>query len=503
MQLHNRVKTFLATLAVSAALLPAGIATLSPASAAPETPVCGAEEPGYNGEQPTDMTKASNIRDKIDGLPTVSGEMRLSDPFYLLALYVSYSEEEGRQVTKEELVSKFSNESVLPMAQNLVFLNYKDNWLDILTAYSVEYSKDQAVAIQAALWSLKNQSIECAKSQKLPTGEILEAPPGHPESGTLGEAPPSEPAVSEPPAPAPPGCPEASPGNRRPVLLVHGYIGNPSRWTEMKSVLDKIPDVAAVTFDYSKVNTHWVDDPEIGPRLAQCISHLANSSGRQVAIIAHSMGGLAVREAVNEKPDLARQIGLVITIATPNLGSSVVKLLVEGLEGGSEAGVSRVSPETFLIWHALVWACNSTDSPPPVEAAEVCSIVSSPLRTVLPAGLREMSMGPGSRLNQLPALPTTVPVLAIAGRAILVNGIFDHSFHINTDSDLIVQEESATWGGTQSSPGGTWVFSCGWELSGSPGWEVWRVSTRCWHSGLPSAPDVEERVTAALREMPG
>lgn len=146
---------------------------------------------------------------------------------------------------------------------------------------------------------------------------------------------------------SPPGC--SSPvvpgglGTSVPVLLVHGFNERPAVWNKgtptMLETIDAIPNVKAVTFNYSMWNTMWVTNYRIGACLATWITSLATTSKNaggpgKVIIVAHSMGGLAVRCAVDPKcvnhdhttgPPWqtadSSQIGLVITLGTPNLGS--------------------------------------------------------------------------------------------------------------------------------------------------------------------------------------
>jgi triacylglycerol esterase/lipase EstA (alpha/beta hydrolase family) len=118
-----------------------------------------------------------------------------------------------------------------------------------------------------------------------------------------------------------------------PVLLVHGFIAGPQIWATMTSAIASAlqAQVKVVpSFNYERRNTSWVTNPAIGPALAARITSLATASKCQrgpgkVIIVAHSMGGLAVRCAVDPgcagkaaNPD---QIALVITLGTPNLGS--------------------------------------------------------------------------------------------------------------------------------------------------------------------------------------
>src|SRR5258708_880359 len=116
-------------------------------------------------------------------------------------------------------------------------------------------------------------------------------------------------------------------GSRTPVLLLHGFHEGTDVWKAMtKTIQTSLSDVKVITplFDYK--NTEWVSNRDVGPKLAGVIRCLAansknNGGPGKVIIVAHSMGGLAVRCAVD--PTCAgtgavnqQQIGLVITLGT-------------------------------------------------------------------------------------------------------------------------------------------------------------------------------------------
>jgi pimeloyl-ACP methyl ester carboxylesterase len=118
------------------------------------------------------------------------------------------------------------------------------------------------------------------------------------------------------------------------VLFVHGFAGHPSdfrqRIDDRPSMLDAITDVEGVvayTFDYSAVSLEWVTDPAIGRRLAEAIACLADEHDQRVTVVAHSMGGLATRQAQGERVDrrpVADSLARVITIGTPFEGAQLL-----------------------------------------------------------------------------------------------------------------------------------------------------------------------------------
>jgi pimeloyl-ACP methyl ester carboxylesterase len=121
----------------------------------------------------------------------------------------------------------------------------------------------------------------------------------------------------------------ADPGDRLPVVIVHGFTGSGQAIMPLFDALNASPmsaEMSMSVFDYGDVSTRWVDDPGIGPRLGEWIDCLADASlegggpGR-VAVVAHSMGGLAARFALDDAGVGAEKVALVATLGTPHEGS--------------------------------------------------------------------------------------------------------------------------------------------------------------------------------------
>ena len=134
----------------------------------------------------------------------------------------------------------------------------------------------------------------------------------------------------------------------------------------MTAIKGAVPGVTTVTFNYKAANTDWVTNPAIGPQLAQCITWLARTSladggPGQVIIVAHSLGGLAVRCAVDAacvqnggKGPAAdpSMIGLVITLGTPNTGSMLASAATSFASGykGPKTRAKPAGPIENLDW---------------------------------------------------------------------------------------------------------------------------------------------------------
>jgi hypothetical protein len=146
----------------------------------------------------------------------------------------------------------------------------------------------------------------------------------------------------------------ADPGTKDPVLLVHGWNSDTSTWrsaTGPGRPFDlNSSSMSVSTFVYGgsssadkALSLQWVTQAGIGHELALTIKCLAGKSAAaggtgKVLLVAHSMGGLAIRCATDERaadarpsgcnsagegpvPGVAADIGLVVTFGTPNTGS--------------------------------------------------------------------------------------------------------------------------------------------------------------------------------------
>ena len=138
-----------------------------------------------------------------------------------------------------------------------------------------------------------------------------------------------------------------------PVLFVHGFAGEPSdfrrRLGDRPSMLDAVGGVdgaVTYTFDYSDHSLEWVTDPPIGERLGQAIACLAKRHSRPVTVVAHSMGGLATRQAqggvVDGRP-VSESLAQVVTVGTPFRGAQLL-----GFGGGVAGDVAAELIDTAL-----------------------------------------------------------------------------------------------------------------------------------------------------------
>jgi hypothetical protein len=221
-----------------------------------------------------------------------------------------------------------------------------------------------------------------------------------------------------------------------PVLFVHGFAGGPSDFrrrindnASMLGAIRDLPGVVAYTFDYSRHSLEWVTDPAIGEALGRAIVCLADHHGRPVTVVAHSMGGLATRQAQGQVvggTSVAASLGEVITVGTPFQGTQLL-----GFAGGTGGDVLRE------VVGAALRACDTEVTRRPDRS--FCDLLGASETAAV------QGMIPGSA--QLDALPRWAPHVRIAPIAaeieIGIEGPFGFSEQLAV-GDFAVSVESAT-----------------------------------------------------------
>lgn len=118
----------------------------------------------------------------------------------------------------------------------------------------------------------------------------------------------------------PDGLPGDAPQGRTAVLLLHGYCCNRGLWTPwLRQLRARGWPCQALTLEpvFGRIED-WV------PAIEAAVTGLTLQTGRPPLLVAHSMGGLAVRAWLAAQPDAGRadaRVLRVVTIATPHHGT--------------------------------------------------------------------------------------------------------------------------------------------------------------------------------------
>jgi triacylglycerol esterase/lipase EstA (alpha/beta hydrolase family) len=115
---------------------------------------------------------------------------------------------------------------------------------------------------------------------------------------------------------AQPDCLPAAGRDRRGVLLVHGFVCNRGFWNPWMARLR----AAGVPFVAVNLEPVFGEIDRYAPIVERAVQRLEASTGRPPVIVAHSMGGLAVRAWLAAQRSDAR-VHRVITIGTPHRGT--------------------------------------------------------------------------------------------------------------------------------------------------------------------------------------
>jgi pimeloyl-ACP methyl ester carboxylesterase len=263
--------------------------------------------------------------------------------------------------------------------------------------------------------------------------------------------------------------PDPESGRVVPVLMVHGWTGNSAHLSKplgnfsrtadlgtigesitpssrtVVGILQYLGDTDVYTFDYHDASAQWVTSDQIAAPLANSIRCLGQNSGQKVIVVAHSMGGLAVRQALAQDPGLLKDLSQVITFGTPNTGSDIARSVSAGGSGGS---INATASRAFsALLRSALSSCGSatttslnTGTPCdwlPAQASAFESDAGRALRT----GSTELSL--------LKPWPTELPVHALYGDTTLTMPRMGFlGLPLQTEDvrvgDVVVGHESAT-----------------------------------------------------------
>ncbi|MCR2814105.1 hypothetical protein NQ166_03485 [Microbacterium sp. zg.Y1090] len=193
----------------------------------------------------------------------------------------------------------------------------------------------------------------------------------------------------------------------------------------VQEALEALPGTTLHAFDYSQTSSAWVGGDAVVDGLADAIRTLAEQTQAPVDVVAHSMGGLAMRHAVSAHPDLVPLVGQVVTVGTPSLGSDAAALLdAISLVTGTVIGAG--SAARALIVPALVDLCNRDLA---ADAMNGCGLPTWLRTSIANTGEAGRALHVGSEeLRSMPAWPESLAVHAVAGDARLRVGEMVLSF---------------------------------------------------------------------------
>ena len=180
----------------------------------------------------------------------------------------------------------------------------------------------------------------------------------------------------------------ANAAGRRGVVLVHGFVCNRAVWNPSLARLRSV-DRPVIAVDLVPV---FGEIEAYVPIVEAAVARMETATGRPPVVLAHSMGGLAVRAWMAEDAARAARVHRVITIATPHRGTWLASLGLTAnarqmrMGGQWQASLVGAAPHAarFTCWWS---ACDQVVFPPPV--AEMPGAESRPIHGVAHLSLIE------------------------------------------------------------------------------------------------------------------
>jgi pimeloyl-ACP methyl ester carboxylesterase len=285
-------------------------------------------------------------------------------------------------------------------------------------------------------------------------------------------------------------------GRDLPVVLVHGWNSAPRAWDAAATALQALDGVTTVQFDYEDHHNDWVDTDAIGPSLARTMVCLGRNSAAlggpgKVVAVGHSMGGLAIRCALQENCNGSTVSGVepyvaqVITVGTPTEGSF-------WRFGRSAGNVARLAFDQLCEFFAGDLRSGSGD---------LCAkFLTNDAAVAFDANSAE--------LGALRSGKTHVPVLAIAGKMRLTVGVALGRVNLAHGDAVVDQQSQQAWSTERAEVDcgqigiGHSVSDFGYALRDrDPNLDV-----RCWHGSEVTNADViriiHDRVARVTVQLP-
>lgn len=252
--------------------------------------------------------------------------------------------------------------------------------------------------------------------------------------------------------------PHGRTGGRDAVLMIHGWTGRADAWTEPislatnainqpidRSLVDQIKrfdDTDVWLLDYQRYSARWVTDDRVGGTVAAAIDCLADAYERPIGIVAHSMGGLAVRQVAADD-DRANRIAAVVTLGTPHTGSAVARAVawVLGLDDDMPV-TAALTPRALQTIATVVEFCGRLTT----IRLDACGSFLEPLWAFDSDAGKALRTG-SDELRVLPAFPAGVPTKSLAGEIEVTTrasqGLFYRDLGSVSLGDAIVTSSSA------------------------------------------------------------
>ncbi len=126
-----------------------------------------------------------------------------------------------------------------------------------------------------------------------------------------------------------------------PIVLVHGLAGHPGNFMALRQYLAVKGRKRVYAIDFGSAENLDLMANLLRDFLAAVVERNELDDDARIDVIAHSMGGLVTRLAV-EEPATASRVGTVITMASPHSGTYTARL-------GATTPTTELRPESPVV----------------------------------------------------------------------------------------------------------------------------------------------------------
>lgn len=125
-----------------------------------------------------------------------------------------------------------------------------------------------------------------------------------------------------------------------PVLCVHGFVGRSGHFHGLQRYLHP----RGIPTESVDLGWRFLGIPSYTPPLVEALSQRP-----RWRVVAHSMGGIVLRQALVERPDLAERISHVVTLGSPHTGTDAIILPGLRLPNGQSTDIEHLAPDSPFL----------------------------------------------------------------------------------------------------------------------------------------------------------
>ncbi len=109
-----------------------------------------------------------------------------------------------------------------------------------------------------------------------------------------------------------------------PLIFIHGLGGRAGNFALMRTVFGALGRRRCYSFDYSRIHSLEELESQLVEYIDRIVAENGLRKGEQIDVVAHSMGGIAIRLAMTT-PRIRKRMRRVVTLGTPHRGTHIAR----------------------------------------------------------------------------------------------------------------------------------------------------------------------------------